>query len=78
MLKVGIPHSLFYFYYYPLWKTFFEELGAQVIKSHPTSRLTVDQGWGWRLMKPACPSKYILVMLKSWRKRGLIIYLCPG
>lgn len=44
MTKVGIPHSLFYYYYYPLWKTFFEELGAQVITSPVTSRCTVDKG----------------------------------
>ncbi len=44
MKRVGIPHSLFYYYHYPLWKTFFTELGAEVISSPPTNRLIIDQG----------------------------------
>lgn len=44
MIKVGIPQGLFYFYQYPLWKTFFIDLGAQVITSGPTSQRTVDIG----------------------------------
>lgn len=44
MKKVGIPHSLFYYYHYPLWKTFFTELGAKVISSPPTNRQIIDQG----------------------------------
>jgi predicted nucleotide-binding protein (sugar kinase/HSP70/actin superfamily) len=43
-MKVGIPKGLFYHYYYPLWKTFFQDLGAQVITSSPTNRLTVVMG----------------------------------
>ncbi|HBK53348.1 MAG TPA: hypothetical protein DDZ44_05385, partial [Syntrophomonas wolfei] len=26
MSRVGIPRSLFYYYYYPLWKSFFLDL----------------------------------------------------
>lgn len=44
MKTIGIPAGLFYYYYYPLWKTFFEDLGAAVVTSRPTSRLTVAQG----------------------------------
>lgn len=44
MKRVGIPRSLFYYYHYPLWKTFFTELGAQVISSPPTNRRIIDQG----------------------------------
>ena len=44
MPRVGIPRGLFYFYYYPLWKTFFTDLGAEVITSAATSRLTIDYG----------------------------------
>ncbi len=29
MIKVGIPRALLYYQYYPMWKTFFEELGAK-------------------------------------------------
>lgn len=44
MKRVGIPHGLFYYYYYPLWKTFFTDLGAEVISSRESNRLTLDQG----------------------------------
>ncbi|MHA1131865.1 MAG: acyl-CoA dehydratase activase-related protein, partial [Candidatus Helarchaeota archaeon] len=29
--KIGIPRSLLYYKYFPLWKTFFEELGYEII-----------------------------------------------
>ena len=43
-MKIGIPHSLLYFYYYPLWKTYFEALGFEVICTPPTSKEIVDKG----------------------------------
>ncbi len=38
MLRVGIPRSLHFFQYYPLWRTYFEALGSQVVISPPTNR----------------------------------------
>ncbi|MEA4923892.1 MAG: acyl-CoA dehydratase activase-related protein [Syntrophomonadaceae bacterium] len=43
-MKVGIPQGLFFFYYYPLWKTFFQDLGAEVVTSLPTNRQTIEKG----------------------------------
>ncbi len=43
-MKIGIPHSLLYFYYYPLWKTYFETLGFEIITTPPTSKEIVDKG----------------------------------
>lgn len=43
-IKVGIPRGLFFYEYYPLWKTYFEELGAQVIVSDYTTREILDNG----------------------------------
>lgn len=42
--KVGIPRGLFYFKYYPLWKSFFEELGAEVVVSGHTTKKVLDDG----------------------------------
>jgi len=42
--RVGIPKALFYYYYFPLWKTFFEELGAEVVVSGNTTKRTMDEG----------------------------------
>jgi len=44
MAKIGVPRSLAYFIYFPFWKTFFEELGHEVVESSPTTRAIMDQG----------------------------------
>ncbi len=44
MKKVGIARALFYYYYYPLWKTFFQEMGAEVLLSRETNKLTIQNG----------------------------------
>jgi predicted nucleotide-binding protein (sugar kinase/HSP70/actin superfamily) len=43
-LKIGIPRSLLYYYYYPLWRVFFEELGAEVILSSPSTKGILAEG----------------------------------
>ena len=42
--KVGIPRALFYYQYYPLWKTFMEELGAEIVVSDFTTKSILDDG----------------------------------
>lgn len=42
--KVGIPRGLFYYKYFPLWKSFFEELGAELVVSDRTNRRILDDG----------------------------------
>ena len=44
MTTVGIPRALLYYQYYPMWKTFFEHLGAEVVVSPPTTRKTLAEG----------------------------------
>ena len=44
MAKVGIPHALAYYLYFPFWKTFFEDLGHEVVVSTPTTRAILDRG----------------------------------
>ncbi|MCX7842602.1 MAG: acyl-CoA dehydratase activase-related protein [Clostridia bacterium] len=43
-ITIGIPRSLYYYKFYPLWNTFFEELGAKVVVSDHTSKYILDQG----------------------------------
>ena len=43
-MRVGIPQGLFFYYYYPLWKTFFQDLGAEVVTSPATNRQTIEKG----------------------------------
>jgi len=44
MIKVGIPRALLYYQYYPMWKIFFEELGAEVVVSPPTTQVMLSEG----------------------------------
>lgn len=43
-VKIGIPKTLSYYVYYPLWQKFFTELGAEIVISDNTSRYIVDDG----------------------------------
>ncbi|MDI9440623.1 MAG: hypothetical protein GX101_02070 [Firmicutes bacterium] len=44
MSVIGIPRALYYFHYYPLWKTYLEGLGFKVVFSSPTNKETLDCG----------------------------------
>lgn len=43
-ITVGIPRALTYYKYHPLWRTFFEDLGATVVVSAPSNRATINRG----------------------------------
>lgn len=42
--KVGIPRSLLYYKYIPLWNAFFEELDAEIVVSPPTGKRILNRG----------------------------------
>ncbi len=44
MYKIGIPKSLFYYYHYILWSTFFRYLDFEVVTSKDTNKNTIDNG----------------------------------
>jgi predicted nucleotide-binding protein (sugar kinase/HSP70/actin superfamily) len=41
---VGIPKGLLYYNFYPMWKTFFEGVGAKVVVSQDTNKKILDEG----------------------------------
>ncbi len=43
-IRIGIPRALFFYDYYPLYKTFFEEIGCEVIVSRKTDKKILDAG----------------------------------
>ena len=43
-MRIGVPRGLLFYRYFPLWETFFEALGIEVIVSTPTSEATVRNG----------------------------------
>jgi predicted nucleotide-binding protein (sugar kinase/HSP70/actin superfamily) len=43
-MKVGIPRALAYFSYFPVWESFFREVGAEVVVSNPTNKDILNAG----------------------------------
>lgn len=43
-IRVGIPRALLYYYYFPMWSTFLEGLGAEVIVSGKTTKGILSRG----------------------------------
>ena len=60
MITVGIPRALLYYQYYPMWKTFFEELGAEVVVSPPTSQAILASGSSRVVTDTCLPVKVFL------------------
>ncbi|MFC1900475.1 acyl-CoA dehydratase activase-related protein [Chloroflexota bacterium] len=60
MTKIGIPRSLLYYQYFPAWKTFFEELGAEVVVTPPTTRNILVEGSARVVAETCLPVKVFL------------------
>lgn len=43
-MKVGIPKALLFYRYFPLWESFFESLGVEIILSGDTTEKTIRKG----------------------------------
>mgnify|MGYP001611744999 CR=1 FL=1 len=44
MTRIGIPRALLYYQYYPMWQTFCQELGVEVVVSPPTTQAMLAAG----------------------------------
>ncbi len=77
MKRVGIPHGLFYYYYYPLWKTFFIDVGAEVVTSPSTNRLIVDEGTKLAVDEICLPMKVYFGHVKELCTKNLDYIFIP-
>lgn len=55
--KIGIPRALMYYEYFPMWKTFFNELDTQVILSDKTNKKILDNGSEYCVSEACLPIK---------------------
>lgn len=60
MIKIGIPRALLYYEYYPMWQTFFHELGAEVVVSPPTTETMLSSGSSRVVAETCLPVKLFL------------------
>ncbi len=60
MVRIGIPRALLYYQYYPMARSFFEELGAEVVVSPPTTQTMVAEGSARVVADTCLPVKVFL------------------
>jgi len=52
---IGIPKSLYYYDQFPLWNTYFNEIGFNIILSDDTNRKIINDGIESRVAEPCFP-----------------------
>jgi len=72
---IGIPRALLYYQYYPMWKTFFEELGAEVVVSPPTTQAMLSSGSSRVVADTCLPVKIFLGHVISLAERCDYIFI---
>ncbi len=55
--RIGIPSSLFYYVYFPMWQAFFNELGVEIVTSGQTTKDLLDKGVKEALTDACVPIK---------------------
>jgi len=74
-LRVGVPRALLYYHYYPMWRAFFEGVGAEVVVSRPTDKGILDQGVGAALDEICLPVKMFFGHVLDLRGRADFIFV---
>ena len=59
-MNIGIPRALLYYQYFPMWKTFFEGLGGDVVLSPPTTKDIIASGASRVVADTCLPVKVFL------------------
>lgn len=75
MVRVGIPRALLYYQYYPMWQTFFQELGAEVVVSPPTTNVTLARGSSRVVAETCLPARVFLGQVLALVKESDCIFI---
>ncbi|MBI4303734.1 MAG: hypothetical protein HY665_05305 [Chloroflexi bacterium] len=75
MTRIGIARALLYYQYFPMWQTFFEELGAEVVVSPPTTQATLVQGSARVIADTCLPVKVFLGHVISLKDKCDYIFI---
>jgi len=54
-LRIGVPRAMYYYDRFPFWRSYFAELGAEIVLSESTNRLTVARGRDYCIGEPCFP-----------------------
>lgn len=71
-LRIGIPRVFpLYYEFFPLWKTFFEELGFEVVTSARTNREIIAKGLDRVVAETCLPAEITYGHLKDLMEKGV-------
>ncbi len=77
MTTIGIPRSLLYYNYYPAWKCFFEELGAEVVLSDKTTKNILDSGVKVAVDETCLPVKLFYGHVQNLKEKNIDYLFIP-
>ncbi|MGQ9707299.1 MAG: acyl-CoA dehydratase activase-related protein [bacterium] len=75
MPKIGVARGLHCYHHFPLWRTFFEELGFEVVLSRPTDKEVVVRGVELAPAELCLPVKVFLGHIADLKERVDAIFL---
>ncbi|EEG76410.1 conserved hypothetical protein [Dethiobacter alkaliphilus AHT 1] len=74
-MRVGIPMTLSFFTFYPLWKPFFEGLGAEVVVSPISNKALLDEGVKETVNDACVPIKLLHGHVSALKDKVDILFL---
>ncbi|MBI5181680.1 MAG: hypothetical protein HZA06_02080 [Nitrospirae bacterium] len=74
-LKIGIPRALYYHKFYPTWRSFFTELGADIVLSPSSDKNILRQGSDATLDEFCLPVKIFFGHVNSLLKNCDILFI---
>ncbi|CCO08985.1 acyl-CoA dehydratase activase-related protein [Desulforamulus hydrothermalis] len=76
-VRVGIPRALLYYYYFPLWKSFLEGLGAEVVVSDRTTKDILTRGVQHCVDEACLPVKLAFGHVQNLLHKGVDYIFLP-
>lgn len=76
-VRVGIPRALLYYYYYPMWKEFLQQLGAEVVVSDKTTKGILTKGVQHCVDEACLPVKLAFGHVENLAGKGVDYIFLP-
>lgn len=76
-MKIGIPRSLLYYYYFPFWQKLFENLGSEIVLSDPNSGEILNKGVKESISEICVPMKAYIGQIFHLLEKGVDLIYIP-
>ncbi len=76
-MKIGIPRSLLFFYYYPFWEELFKELGIEVLVSDKNNERIMNKGVKYSISEICVPMKVFVGQVLDLVEQGADLVYVP-